>query len=45
MLKTDVDACLNSDVDMIHVFIPTSDVQRIHTIKKLEKKFWTIYSK
>ena len=34
MLKADVDACLDCGVDMIHVFIPTSDVQRIHTIKK-----------
>jgi 2-isopropylmalate synthase len=34
MLKNDVDACLDCGVDMIHVFIPTSDVQRIHTIKK-----------
>ncbi|HOP67680.1 MAG TPA: 2-isopropylmalate synthase [Methanoregulaceae archaeon] len=32
--KEDVDACLDSDVDMVHVFIPTSEVQRVHTIKK-----------
>jgi len=33
-VKTDVDACLDSDVDMVHVFIPTSDIQRINTINK-----------
>ena len=27
-LKADVDACIDCDVDMVHVFIPTSDVQR-----------------
>ncbi|NTV00081.1 MAG: 2-isopropylmalate synthase [Methanoregulaceae archaeon] len=30
----DVDACLDCGVDMVHVFIPTSEVQRVHTIKK-----------
>jgi 2-isopropylmalate synthase len=30
----DVDVCLDCDVDMVHVFIPTSEVQRVHTIKK-----------
>ena len=32
--KEDVDACFDCDVDLVHVFIPTSDVQRIHTINK-----------
>jgi 2-isopropylmalate synthase len=32
--KGDVDACLDCGVDMVHVFIPTSEVQRVHTIKK-----------
>lgn len=32
--KEDVDVALDCDVDMVHVFIPTSDIQRIHTIKK-----------
>ncbi len=32
--KEDVDACLDCGVDQVHVFIPTSEVQRIHTIKK-----------
>jgi 2-isopropylmalate synthase len=30
----DVDACLDCEVDMVHVFIPTSEVQRVHTIRK-----------
>ncbi|MDI6719995.1 MAG: 2-isopropylmalate synthase [Methanomicrobiales archaeon] len=34
MLKADIDTCLDCDVDMVHVFIPTSRVQREHTIKK-----------
>ncbi len=33
-LKSDVDACLDCDVDMVHVFIPTSDIQREYTIRK-----------
>ena len=32
--REDVDACLDCGVDMVHVFIPTSEVQRVHTIKK-----------
>ncbi len=31
---SDIDACLECEVDIVHIFIPTSDVQRIHTIKK-----------
>jgi 2-isopropylmalate synthase len=38
MVKRDVDACLDCGVDMVHVFIPTSDVQRIHTIKKTREE-------
>lgn len=34
MKREDVDACISAGVDMVHVFIPTSDVQRIHTINK-----------
>lgn len=37
-LKTDVDRCIECDVDMVHVFIPTSEVQRIHTIKKTHEE-------
>ncbi len=33
-LKADVDRCIDCNVDMVHVFIPTSEVQRIHTIQK-----------
>jgi 2-isopropylmalate synthase len=33
-LKEDVDRCIACDADMVHVFIPTSEVQRVHTIKK-----------
>ncbi|WP_394340587.1 2-isopropylmalate synthase [Methanocalculus sp. MSAO_Arc2] len=32
--KADVDTCLDCGVDMVHVFIPTSDIQRENTIKK-----------
>jgi len=32
--KADVDACLDCNVDMVHVFIPTSDIQRENTINK-----------
>lgn len=34
VVLSDIDACLYCDVDMVHTFVPTSDVQRIHTIKK-----------
>ena len=34
----DIDACIDCDVDMIHVFIPTSDVQREYTIKKTREE-------
>lgn len=37
-LKADVDACIDCDVDMVHVFIPTSDVQREYTIKKTREQ-------
>ncbi|WP_371922880.1 MULTISPECIES: 2-isopropylmalate synthase [unclassified Methanocalculus] len=30
----DVNTCLDCDVDMVHVFIPTSDIQRENTIRK-----------
>jgi 2-isopropylmalate synthase len=33
-VKADVNACLDCDVDMVHVFIPTSDIQRENTINK-----------
>lgn len=34
MLRADVDACIDCGVGMVHVFIPTSDIQRTHTIRK-----------
>ena len=34
MMKADVDACLDANVDLVHVFIPTSEIQRVNTIKK-----------
>ena len=34
VLKKDIDACFESDVGLVHTFVPTSDVQRIYTIKK-----------
>ena len=33
-IPSDLNICLECEVDMVHAFIPTSDVQRIHTIKK-----------
>lgn len=33
-VKSDVDRCIEAGVDMVHVFIPTSEIQRTHTIKK-----------
>ncbi|MCK8519356.1 2-isopropylmalate synthase [Methanoculleus sp. 7T] len=40
-LRADVDACIDCDVDMVHVFIPTSDVQREYTIKKTREQVLT----
>ncbi|HVP25511.1 MAG TPA: 2-isopropylmalate synthase [Methanomicrobiales archaeon] len=42
MTKADVDACLDCGVDMVHVFIPTSDVQRIHTIRKTREQIFEV---
>ena len=36
VVKQDIDQAIKSDVDMIHVFIPTSKIQVEHTIKKSE---------
>ncbi|MDD1725163.1 MAG: 2-isopropylmalate synthase, partial [Methanospirillum sp.] len=33
-VRQDVDRCIDAGVDMVHVFIPTSEVQRVHTIRK-----------
>jgi len=37
-LTSDVDACIDCGVDMVHVFIPTSDVQREYTIRKTREQ-------
>jgi 2-isopropylmalate synthase len=37
-VKADVDACIDCNVDMIHVFIPTSDIQRENTINKTREQ-------
>jgi len=34
VVKEDIDACIDAEVDMVHVFVSTSDIQREHTIKK-----------
>lgn len=33
-VRSDVDRCIDAGVDMVHVFIPTSEIQRRHTIRK-----------
>ncbi|MFA7562550.1 MAG: 2-isopropylmalate synthase [Methanoculleus sp.] len=37
-LRADVDACIDCGVGMVHVFIPTSDVQREYTIRKTREQ-------
>lgn len=34
VIKQDIDACLDCDVDMVHTFVSTSDIQIKYTIKK-----------
>ncbi|PTD94447.1 2-isopropylmalate synthase [archaeon SCG-AAA382B04] len=36
--KEDVDSCLEADVDMIHTFVSTSDIQLKHTIEKSKEE-------
>ncbi|NYT04769.1 MAG: 2-isopropylmalate synthase [Methanomicrobiales archaeon] len=43
-LTADVDRCIDCGVDMVHVFIPTSEVQRVHTIKKSHEEVLAITS-
>jgi len=43
-IRADVDACIDCGVDMVHVFIPTSEVQRTHTIKKSHEEVLAITS-
>lgn len=33
IVKKDAEACLDAEVGMVHVFVPTSDIQIAHTIK------------
>ncbi|MDG6257754.1 MAG: 2-isopropylmalate synthase [Methanomicrobiaceae archaeon] len=37
-IHADVDRCIECGVDMVHVFIPTSEVQRVYTIKKSQQE-------
>ena len=34
IVKADAQACLDAEVGLVHVFVPTSDIQIAHTIKK-----------
>lgn len=34
IIRKDIDASLDAEVDMVHVFVSTSDIQIAHTIKK-----------
>ncbi|MCK5108173.1 MAG: 2-isopropylmalate synthase [Methanosarcinales archaeon] len=38
VITKDIDACLDCDVDMVHIFVSTSDIQRIHTIGKSQEE-------
>ena len=38
VLKNDINACFESDVGLVHTFVPTSDVQRTYTIKKSQEE-------
>ncbi|OKY78220.1 MAG: Isopropylmalate/homocitrate/citramalate synthase LeuA family [Candidatus Methanohalarchaeum thermophilum] len=42
--KNDIDACIDSNVDLIHTFISTSDIQLKHTIKKDKEEVKEIVS-
>ncbi|MEA1944235.1 MAG: 2-isopropylmalate synthase [Euryarchaeota archaeon] len=42
VIKQDIDACLDCDVDMVHTFVSTSDIQRIHTIKKSREEVYQL---
>ena len=41
-VQGDIDRCIDAGVDMVHVFIPTSPVQRTHTIRKTHEEVCTI---
>ncbi len=42
VIKSDIDACLDCNVDMVHTFVSTSDVQRISTIKKSREEVYSM---
>jgi 2-isopropylmalate synthase len=35
--EEDIDACLDCDVGLVHTFVPTSDIQIEHTVKKTKE--------
>jgi 2-isopropylmalate synthase len=38
VVRADVDACFDADVQMVHTFVSTSDIQRENTIKKTREE-------
>ena len=38
VLTQDIDACIDCGVDMIHIFVPSSQIQREHTMKLSEEE-------
>jgi 2-isopropylmalate synthase len=36
--KEDIDSCLNCGVELVHTFVPTSDIQIEHTVKKSKEE-------
>ncbi|MFQ6056488.1 MAG: 2-isopropylmalate synthase [Methanosarcinales archaeon] len=42
VVKADIDACIDSKVDLVHIFIPTSDIQIEHTVKKSKEEIYNI---
>lgn len=38
VLAQDIDACVDCGVDMIHIFVPSSEIQREHTTKMSEEE-------
>jgi 2-isopropylmalate synthase len=38
VIKDDIDACLDCEVDMVHTFVSTSEIQIKYTIKKSKEK-------
>lgn len=38
IIRGDIDAALNANVDMVHIFVPTSKIQIEHTVKMSEEE-------